>query len=66
MANYRLTVWRHASRLREIFGWLMGEAGYLSKCVLYAGPSGVGDYLRSWYLSWIRVRAIAARRGTWR
>jgi GT2 family glycosyltransferase len=66
MANYRLTVWRHASRLPEVFGWLMGEAGYLAKCVLYAGPSGVGDYLRSWHLSRIRVRAIVARRGAWR
>ena len=66
MANYRLTVWRHASRLPDVFGWLMGEAGYLAKCVLCGGPSGVGDYLRSWHLSRIRVRAIAARRGAWR
>lgn len=66
MANYRLTVWRHASRLREAFGWLMGEAGYLAKCVMYEGLSGVRDYLRSWHLSWIRIRAISARRGGWR
>lgn len=66
MANYRLTVWRNASRMSEAFGWLFGEAGFFAMCVLYAGPSGVRDYLRSWYLSWIRVRAIAARRGTWR
>jgi GT2 family glycosyltransferase len=66
MANYRLTVWRHASRLPEVFGWLMGEAGYLAECALYAGPSGVGHYLRSWHLSRTRARAIAARRGAWR
>ena len=66
MANYRLTVWRHASRPSEVLGWLAGEAGYLAMCVRYAGSAGLGDYLRSWRLSRERIHAMTARRGAWR
>jgi GT2 family glycosyltransferase len=66
MANYRLTVWRHAARPSELLYWVVGEAGYLTKCIMYDGLSGALTYMRSWSLSVQRIRRITARRGSWR
>jgi GT2 family glycosyltransferase len=66
MANYRLTVWRHALRLGPLLGWAAGECGYLARCVAYSGPHGLGTYVRSWVVSVQRLRQIKGRRGSWR
>jgi GT2 family glycosyltransferase len=66
MANYRLTVWRRAAGPLDVLCWLAGECGYLAKCTVYSGPSGVATYARSWPLALGRLRTINARRGSWR
>lgn len=61
-ANYRVTVWKHAE-LRDLTGWLVGEATYLSEDVTTGGLSGLTRYLGSWKDSLDTVRAIRRRRG---
>jgi len=66
MANYRLTVWRHAKRPMDVATWLLGEVGYLVKCLKCSGPAGAATYARSWPLSIRRLRTMRSRRGSWR
>lgn len=63
MANYRLTVWKHASGPVQLAAWVAGEAGYAAWCARAAGMAGMRPYLRSWVLAVGRARAIRRRRG---
>jgi GT2 family glycosyltransferase len=63
MANYRVTVWKHARGGRHVIGWLLGEGGYLLMSWRAHSARGVRLYLRSWNLSVKRVMAIRRRRG---
>ncbi len=62
MANYRVTVWKHASP-RDVTGWVMGEAAFLSEEVAAGGLSGLVRYFGSWKDSVDTGRAIKRRRG---
>ena len=48
MANYRMTVWRHAHDPRDWVGWFLGEAAFVSQEFAVGQLSGLGRYLRSW------------------
>jgi GT2 family glycosyltransferase len=63
MANYRITVWKHASAASDVFFWLVGECGYLLWSLLYCRWEGARNYVASWVLASRRARAIRARRG---
>jgi hypothetical protein len=62
MANYRVTVWKHADR-RDITGWLLGEAAFLSEDVTTGGLSGLVRYAGSWKDSVQTARSIKRKRG---
>ena len=66
MANYRLTVWKNAMKPVDVAGWLVGEGGYLVKCVRMGAASGVRTYVSSWVVSARRGMAIRSRRGSLR
>jgi GT2 family glycosyltransferase len=66
MANYRITVWKHATGVTDILRWLAGECGYLMWCLRVDRCRGPAGYLASWWLSLRRVRAIRSRRGSLR
>lgn len=65
MANYRVTVWKHANP-RDLAGWVLGEAAFLSEEVTAGGLSGLARYAGSWKDSIETGRAIKQRRGTLR
>lgn len=48
MANYRVTVWRHAGDPRDWVGWVLGEAAFVSEEFAVGPLSGVRRYLQSW------------------
>lgn len=62
MANYRVTVWKHAEP-RDLTGWLLGEAAFLSEDVTTGGLSGLIRYVGSWKDSVTTIRSIRRRRG---
>ena len=66
MANYRMTVWKHARGWTALPGWAAGELGYVVLCLRSAGPNGLVIYGRSWRVAIDRVRRIRERRGTLR
>jgi GT2 family glycosyltransferase len=66
MANYRLTVWKHARRPLDLIGWVAGELGYLVLSVRAGGARGVATYLVSWCQAVARARAIRRRRASLR
>jgi GT2 family glycosyltransferase len=63
MANYRVTVWKNAERLRDWLGWPLGELEYLAQVTRARGPRGIGAYLASWPLAITTARAIRTRTG---
>ncbi len=65
MANYRLTVWKHAER-KDLTGWLLGEAALVSEEATAGGLSGLVRYATSWRDSVVAARAIKQKRGTLR
>jgi hypothetical protein len=62
MANYRVTVWKHAQP-KDLTGWVLGEAAFLSEEVGGGGLSGLVRYGASWRDSVRTVRDIRKRRG---
>lgn len=62
VANYRVTVWKHAE-LRDVTGWLVGEAAFLSEDVTTGGVSGLTRYLGSWKDSVQTAQRIRRKRG---
>jgi GT2 family glycosyltransferase len=62
MANYRLTVWKHAQG-REWLGWPLGEAVYAGQAVVYGRAAGLRAYAASWPDSISAARSIRRRRG---
>lgn len=65
MANYRVTVWKHADP-KDFTGWALGEAAFLSEELTAGGLSGLARYFASWKDSVQTGRAIKQRRGTLR
>ncbi|MGH9278626.1 MAG: hypothetical protein ACRD12_11055, partial [Acidimicrobiales bacterium] len=61
-ANYRVTVLKHAD-VKDLTGWVIGEATYLSEDVTTGGLSGFRRYVGSWKDSVRTVRAIKRKRG---
>jgi GT2 family glycosyltransferase len=66
MANYRITVWKHAAGVADVLRWLGGECGYLARSLRLDRGRGSAGYLASWALTARRVRAIRHRRGSLR
>lgn len=64
MANYRLTVWKHANSLPDFLGWFLGEVGYLARCMSHGRLGGARMYASSWPLAVRRAHAIRRRRGS--
>ncbi len=62
MANYRVTVWKHASGPVDWVGWALGEVIYLGQASRSRGPKGAWQYLRSWKDSLVCATAIRRRR----
>lgn len=62
MANYRVTVWKHAQG-KDLTGWVLGEAAFLSEEVGGGGLSGLARYAASWRDSAKTAREIRRRRG---
>ena len=62
MANYRVTVLKHA-KPKDITGWVLGEAAFLSEELTAGGLSGLVRYAGSWKDSVETGRAIKRRRG---
>jgi GT2 family glycosyltransferase len=62
MANYRLTVWKHAEP-KDVTGWLLGEAKFASEEVAAGGLSGLVRYAGSWTDSVRTAQTIRRRRG---
>ena len=63
MANYRVTVWKHASGPAEWLGWLRGEAVYAGQAVIFGRATGVRAYAASWPEAVRTAVAIRRRRG---
>ena len=63
MANYRVTVWKHASGPGEWLGWLLGEAVYAGQAALFGRLAGARAYAASWPDSVRTASAIRKRRG---
>lgn len=59
MADFRVTVWKNASSVREWIGWPLGEGSLVAQAVTAHGVDGIRQYLRSWPES---VRMAAAMR----
>lgn len=62
MANYRVTIWKHAGP-KDLTGWLLGEAAFLSEEAAAGGLSGLARYAVSWKDSVDTALAIKRRRG---
>jgi hypothetical protein len=62
MANYRVTVLKHAEP-KDVSGWLLGETAFLSEEVGGGGLSGLVRYVASWKDSYRTVQEIRRRRG---
>lgn len=65
MANYRVTVWKHADR-KDLAGWLLGEAAFISEEIGGGGLSGLTRYVGSWRDSVRAAQTIKAKRGSLR
>jgi GT2 family glycosyltransferase len=63
MANYRLTVWQHADGITDMAGWVVGEAGYLTRLLKSGGFAGLRVYGRSWKLAMVRADQLRRLRG---
>jgi hypothetical protein len=63
MANYRVTVWKHAADPRDWMGWVLGESAFVSEELTAAGLSGLTRYLSSWPDSVKVATAVRKRRG---
>ena len=63
MANYRVTVWKNATGLREWLGWPLGEAVYAGQALVYGRGAGLRAYAASWADSVRVAGAIRRRRG---
>lgn len=63
MANYRVTVWKHASDAADWLGLALGEAQYLGQAVVSRGPAGIGLYAASWPDAVRTALAVRRRRG---
>ena len=63
MANYRITVWKHATGPGEWLGWLLGEAVYAGQAVVFGRLAGVQVYAASWPEAVRTAGAIRRRRG---
>lgn len=66
MANYRLTVWKNATGPLDVLGWVVGEAGYLARCLRISPRAGLLTYVESWAKAWTRASHIRRRRGSLR
>jgi GT2 family glycosyltransferase len=62
MANYRVTVWKHAEP-KDVTGWLLGEAKFVSEEVTAGGLSGLARYAGSWRDTVQLARDVKRRRG---
>ena len=62
MANYRVTVWKHAQP-KDITGWFLGEAKYVSEEVTAGGVRGVARYAGSWKDTFRVARDVKRQRG---
>ena len=62
-ANYRVTVWKNASGLRDWAGWPLGEAVYAGQAVVYGRLTGLRASAASWAESVRTASAIRRRRG---
>jgi GT2 family glycosyltransferase len=63
IANWRVTVWKHARGWREGLGWAGGEVGYLGLLVSCHPLKGWVDYVRSWRQSVALAVDIRRARG---
>jgi GT2 family glycosyltransferase len=63
IANWRVTVWKHAQGARQALGWAAGEVGYLALLLSCRPLGGWADYLRSWRQSVALAVAIRRARG---
>ncbi|MCA1692070.1 MAG: hypothetical protein LC733_07695 [Actinobacteria bacterium] len=63
MANYRVTVWKHAEDPRDWVGWALGEAAFVGEEVTIGGLSGLRRYAASWSDSAKVASSIKKRRG---
>lgn len=63
MANYRVTVWRHAAEPRDWVGWAVGEASFLGEIVVAYKLEGLQRYVASWPQSARVARTIKRRQG---
>jgi hypothetical protein len=63
MANYRITVWKHAQSPGHIVGWIGGECGYFAMSIRFHGLTGLYRYAMSWVVAVRRAREIRSRRG---
>lgn len=63
MANYRVTVWKNATRPAEWLGLVAGEGQYLALAVVSRGLAGIGLYAASWPDAVRTARAVRSRRG---
>ncbi len=62
MANYRVTVWKHAEP-RDATGWLLGEAKFVSEEVASGGVRGLARYANSWRDTVRVARDVKRQRG---
>ena len=63
MANYRVTVWKHASGPEDWLGWALGEAVYGGQAAVFGRLAGVRAYAASWPDAVRTAAAIRRRRG---
>lgn len=63
MADYRVTVWRHAREPRDWWAWVLGESTALGEVVVAHRLDGLRRYAASWSDSAKVVAHIRRRRG---
>jgi len=63
MANYRVTVWKHATVPTDWSGWALGEAAFVSEELAVAGVKGLIRYVSSWADSVKVALAVKKSRG---
>ena len=63
MANYRVTVWKHASGPGDWVGWALGEAVYGGQAAVFGRLAGVRAYAASWPEAVRTAAGIRRRRG---
>ena len=63
LANYRLTVFQHASNLSDVVGWVVGELGYLLRLLMSARSRGARVYAASWPVAVERAKRMRQARG---